>query len=755
MSNLERLTIGIVLLLCLASAFASDDAATQATDDKSSAESGSSEQGDEAKETEYREVMVVTASRTEQPLQEVPASMTVLTSRDLEQVPADDAGDYLRNVPGLNVSQMSARDVQVTSRAATNSLATSQLVLLDNRTLYLDFFGFVMWDFIPLDPREIKQIEVVRGPGSAVWGANAMNGVINMITKSPKEMQGTSVVLGGGELGTTYANVTHAGVAGKVGYKVAGSFYEQDPYDRPTGTIPGTVGPFNPNGTQYPDFQNQGTEQPKLNLRFDIDQGESAQWSVATGYAETDGIIHSGIGPFDIASGTGLSYAKVDWQRQAMRFTFFVNALDGDAINLLARDQQGQFLNFIFESQTYNLDFSNTTLLGERNVLTYGATARHNKFDLSIAPKGDTRDEFGAFVQDEIQLSNRVRWLIGARVDNIDPIGTVVSPRTSLLIGPRDHKFRFSLNRAFRAPSMVNNFLDTTIFSAATIPNPAHDPAVVDPGDPRFYQQFNIGFPTDATGNERLSEERLDAIEVGYVGSFDNGTTFTAAVYRNETKDSIDFFQSSAYSSANRPPCFPGILSGVRDGMVIPFPPDPPCPFTQLDPALLDGPLAGLLPRSFSYRNVGEIVDRGVELSLMLRPNDAWSVFVNYSWQDEPDVSGIEQAQLPNGTVRDAINTPPEHRANAGVAYSGPRFYANANVNFVDEAFWTDVLDERFWGPTDSFTTFNVGGGVNISDNVTLSVSAQNVTDERQQQHVFGDLISRKVTGQLILRFPK
>jgi len=162
------------------------------------------------------DVMVVTASRTEQPLHEVPAAMTVLTAEDLEQMPADDYGDYLRNVPGLNVSQMSARDIQVAGRMATSSLSTTELVLLDNRTLYLDFFGFVAWDFVPLDAKEIKQIEVVRGPGSAVWGANAMSGVINLITKSPREMQGTSLTLGAGNLSTLLASGTHAGASEKV-----------------------------------------------------------------------------------------------------------------------------------------------------------------------------------------------------------------------------------------------------------------------------------------------------------------------------------------------------------------------------------------------------------------------------------------------------------------------------------------------------------------------------------------------------------
>ncbi len=262
---------------------------------------------------EIEDVIVVTASRTEQAINEAPSAITVLDSRTIESIPADDYGDLLRNVPGLNVSQTSARDVNMTSRGSTNTLSTSQLVLLDGRSIYLDFFGFVMWDFLPVNPGEIKQIEAVRGPGSAVWGANAMTGVVNLITKRPKEMVGTSLFLGGGELGTAYGSLSHAGVSGKVGYKFSGGYYEQDAYDRPTGVIPGSNPP-----QSYPPFENQGTAQPKGDLRIDWDVDEGQYFSFGGGYAGTDGIIHTGIGPFDIDKSSNLSYGKATYTHHAL-----------------------------------------------------------------------------------------------------------------------------------------------------------------------------------------------------------------------------------------------------------------------------------------------------------------------------------------------------------------------------------------------------------------------------------------------------
>ena len=700
--------LSLILAAVPAAAAAQNEAPPE--EEAAAAESDQSGEAGRPEPTEtVTEVLVVTASRSEQRLHDAPASMTVFTAADIAAIPTDDYGDLLRNVPGLNVSQMSARDIQLTGRGATSSLATSELVLLDGRTLYLDFFGFVMWDFLPVNPAEIKQIEVVRGPGSAVWGANALSGVINLITKSPAEMAGTSLLLGAGDLGTAFGSISHAGVSGPWGYKLSGGYYEQDPYPRPTGLIPGTT-------TPHPPFENEGTAQPKADVRFDYDSDGDSLWTFGAGYAGTDGIIHSGIGPFDIDRGSSLSYAKVGYNRGTLQVTAFANVLDGDADNLLTVGPTGEPIPLGFSSETFDLGLTHSVAVGGRHLVTWGANARTSEFDLSIAPLGDSRDELGAFLQAELALGERVRWLVGSRVDDIDPIGTVVSPRTSLMLSPSpDHTFRLSYNRAFRAPSVINNFLDVTILNQVVLPAiPPLSPAPIP-----------FIFPSAVDGNPALEEEQLDAYEASYTGTSGNRLTLTAAVYRNETTDSIDFFTASTYDPANPPPNwpFPAFFLG----------PPPPAGF------------GGVFPSAFSYRNVGEVIDRGVEISLQQRPSAAWSWFFNYSWQDEPEVTGIPL---------DEVNLPPEHRANFSLGYDAGRWFVNGNVNYQDEAFWTDVLDSRFHGPTDAFTQLNLGAGVRFADDrVTLSVQAQNATDEEIQQHVFGDILERKVIGQIRFDF--
>ncbi len=144
------------------------------------------------------ETVVVTASRIETTILNAPATMSVLSAETIAAAPSQNFGDLLRGVPGMNVIQTSARDVNLTSRQSTGTAATSQLVLVDGRSVYLDFFGLVAWDFVPTDPNDVKQIEVVRGPASAVWGANALTGVVNIITKSPREAPRASFLATGG-----------------------------------------------------------------------------------------------------------------------------------------------------------------------------------------------------------------------------------------------------------------------------------------------------------------------------------------------------------------------------------------------------------------------------------------------------------------------------------------------------------------------------------------------------------------------------
>lgn len=663
-------------------------------------------------QTESNDVVVVTASRTQQSQAEAPVAISVITAVDIERTPADDVGDLLRNQPGINVSQTSARDINVTGRGSTNTLANSLLTLMDGRSTYLDFFGINMWDLLPVQAQEIAQIEVVRGPGSALYGANAMSGVVNIITRRPKDMTGTTVTVG-----TPYAHVIHAAGDDDFAYKLTGGYFEESAYDRPTGIIPGS----DP-ATPFPPYANEGSVQKRINTRFDWGLDDNSYVSLGAGMATTDGIIHTGIGPFDIDRGAELGYWQADWHHDQLHIGISMQMLDGDATNLLTRDTSGQPLGFRFINDTLNAEISNTSFVGDRHVITYGGNFRTHDFELAIAPQASDKDELGVYIQDDIRLTDKLRWVVGLRYDDIDPLrDTVVTPRTSLVysLSP-EHAFRVSYNEAFRTPSTVNSFLDVSILQ---------------PLDP----QGQVVVAGDADGNLDLVEESLQAYEVGYVGTINDRTRLSVSIYRNETTDSIDFFEAEYYNAANPPTPFPGWPPGFASCFLIPPGTSGLCP---------EGGLAGVVPSAYSYRNIGKTIDRGVEFSINQTvaafPGDDWYWWANASWQDNPDIEGADINE---------VNRAPEWRANFGIGQDIERTFWNVSVNYQDESFWSDVLFAK--AATDGFTQVNASLGWRFAArDMTVKLIAQNLFDKRLQQHIFGDIIERRIDAQISFSFP-
>ena len=198
---------------------------------------------------------------------------------------------------------------------------------------------------------------------------------------------------------------------------------------------------------------------------MDYDFADGSKMSFSGGFAGTEGIMHSGIGPFDIDSGSTMAYGRVHYSRKGLRGAFFTNILDGTATNLLTRDPSGVPIGFDFQTKTFDFELSNVQTFAARHVVSYGGNLRYNSFDLSLAPLADNRTEFGVYGQDEIFLSDHFRWIVGARVDRFDYLDDFVfSPRTTFMVKPRDNQtIRVSYNRAYRSPSVVNNFLDVTI----------------------------------------------------------------------------------------------------------------------------------------------------------------------------------------------------------------------------------------------------------------------------------------------------
>ena len=682
---------------------------------------------DDQKSTKKEEVMVVSASKTEQQLVDAPATMTVIGEKALTVAPSNNYAELLRSVPGVNITQLSARDVNVNTRGATSSLATSQLTVVDGRSVYLDFFGFTMWEFVPTDLNEIKRIEVIRGPASAVWGANALNGVVSFITKTPREMAGQSMTFGFGTFDKSvnqngasngslfYARGSHAqAVNDRWSYKVSAGFYDSDALSRPTGLIP------NGGTTSYPAYTNTGTRQPRFDARVDYDFADGiSKLELSGGAGGTDGMMHTGIGPFRIERGARMYYGKATYTRRALRIQAFVNALDGEATNVVVVAPTGSPLGLTFAPKTFDVELGDTHLVGGKHAITYGGNVRANRFELSIAPGENSRNEGGAYIQDEFAVNNFLRIVAGGRVDKFSSIDRAVfSPRVAVVVKPTaDQSIRVSYNRAFRAPSMVNNNLDTAI--ATPLPlglvNPAFGSAV-----------FLV--PTTAVGNLNLKEESVEAYEVAYTGHIGRRTLVSIAGFYTKYKDGIYFTATGEWVTP--PPGFPGLG-----------------PFTPAQ--IWAGVYASGIrfPNNYTYNNLGTVENKGMEVGIESALNDTFTGFVNYSYQVEPIPSF---PNLSPAAALKEINLPSQHQFNAGISFVTDRVYGTLSVSRASEAFWQDVLDARYAGTTPAYTSVNATLGVKFrGGRYNLAIKAVNLGNQQIQQHIFGDISKRQIVAEV------
>ena len=740
------------------------------------------------------ETVVVSASKIESKLADAPVTMSVVSPATLSTAPSQSFGDILRNVPGVNVIQTSARDVNLSMRQGTSTLATSTLVLLDGRSIYLDFFGLVLWDLIPSNPADIKQVEIVRGPASAVWGANALTGVVNILTKTPRENPSTSINLSAGSFGTAGgsregtsdhyafgAGISFAkAINDKWSTRISAGYSDSDPYSRPVGRIPviqdprvtgtcnGVAGSANClGGAAYPidgpgtgNFQNAGTKQPKVDVRLDQDMSSGGRVSYSAGYSGTSGLIHTGIGPFNIQSGSYLGYGRIGYTKGAFKVAGFVNHLDVEAPNLLLTDPQTlQPVKLNFKTGTYDFEIGHSKIVAERHVFSYGGNVRRNTFDITLAPKAVDRTELGGYLQDEFFVS-KFRFTVGGRVDKFGNIDKAVfSPRATAMYKPAaDQSFRVSYNKAFRAPSAINNYLDQKIFAPIApidlrplrglipllVPGPTGQAlASLVPTTP-------INLIVNNVGNPDLKEEAVEAWEIAYTGTFKDKTTVGIAVYRNTTDNNINF------SSITPQPGYPAGIPPFD--VYTPANSNECCAPVGINPLLygflVQAKIPGFpLPRTVStYLNLGPLQQDGLELSLDQRFNNKWSFTANYSYQKEPKVLTAAAGQIPYLSAELAL--PAKNRFNASLNWNYERFLGTIQANYQDKALWTDVLTSTYHGYTEAFTMINANFGVKWNKGkVVTTLKGVNLADKKIQQHVYGDILRRAVTFETRFTF--
>ncbi len=434
-------------------------------------------------------IQVTSVSKKEQKLAKTGAAIFVITQEDIRRSGATNIPDLLRMVPGVDVARVDHSNWAVSIRGFNSVYANKVLVLIDGRSVYHPAFSGVLWFAQDVPLEDIERIEVIRGPGGTVWGANAMNGVINIITKSAENTSGGLLTGGGGTDLQGEGLLQYGGKAGASGnYRVFGRYSNQGNSD-----------------SADSDPAADGRRLAEGGFRSDWRLSARDVLTVEGDYRKVDGgETISGVLPQMLsAQGTYAQPIGDDGGDLLARWTHtFANGSD---ISLQSYfDKSDAFANGGHDFATIgDIDFQHHLRAGSHNDVVWGLSYRAdaNRFAgnnlVTLHPLDRTDSLYSAFVQDEITLSKTLALTVGAKFEHNAYTGYENEPSAQLVWAPNSRNTVWvSAAKAIRQPSAIDSGLEAV---SALVPLP----------------QGAFGLVT-VFGNPNTKVEQLRDFETGY-----------------------------------------------------------------------------------------------------------------------------------------------------------------------------------------------------------------------------------------------
>ncbi len=400
---------------------------------------------------ELMDIKVTSVSKKEENRFQAAAAIHVITQEDIRRSGATTLPDLLRQVPGMQVAQFDANTWAVSARGFNFRFASKLLVLIDGRSIYSTMFSGVNWDGHDLPFEDIERIEVIRGPGGTLWGANAVNGVINIITKHTKDTQGGFVSGGAGNEEKGFTTFRYGGKVdpeAKANYRVYGKYFDRDDQVKNTGA-PGNDDFHAYRGGFRVDWQ--ATENNSLTFTGDYYQGESD--------ADLENQVIGLTAPFVASFNTTIeldgAHFLAKWKRQLSPTSDF--ALK---VYYNRERRRSLFIPKILED-TFDVDFQHHVKLNDRHDLIWGVGQRlifdslESNFATSFSPASRLNHRFSFFIQDEITLvPDKFRLTVGSKFEENNYTGFEIQPSARVLWTPnKKHSVWAAVSRAVRTPS--------------------------------------------------------------------------------------------------------------------------------------------------------------------------------------------------------------------------------------------------------------------------------------------------------------
>jgi len=431
---------------------------------------------------ELMTVEITSVSRTEETLRNAAAAVAVVSPEIIRRSGATTIPDALRLVPGLHVGEQTSSSWAVSARGFSSINSEKLLVLSDTRSIYTPLFSGVSWNVQDYLLEDVERVEVIRGPGAALWGSNAVNGVINITTRSARDTHGTHVEAGAGSFDRAWLEARYGGETGSgVNYRVYGKYFDRD------ATLAPALATEDSWNMGHVGFRTDwdGTAQDSFTVQGDAYQADVGQLASAINIIGRPGPEP----PLNVDLSGGNLLAR--WRRSAGH---------GSDLQLRAyydytRRDDPSFLDTL---HTFDIDLQRRFNAASIHEIIWGAayrlTANTNKGRVvfAVEPEDSNDQLFSGFIQDQISLGDKVRLTLGTKLEHNDFSGFEVQPSVRMAWMPRDnHSVWFAISRAVRVPTRLERDI------AIDITDPAGNP---------------VG---RLLGNDEFGSERLVAYEAG------------------------------------------------------------------------------------------------------------------------------------------------------------------------------------------------------------------------------------------------
>jgi outer membrane receptor protein involved in Fe transport len=692
---------------------------------------------------------VVSASRRRERIVDAPAAVTTLAQDEIaRRSTGGQLPRLLEFTPGAELTQGSLYEFNLNIRGMNDVFNRRVLTLVDGRDTSSPSLGHQEWAGIGFPLDDLADVELVRGPGSALYGADAFNGVLNLTTRAPRFSRGGNLRLTGGELSTRQVDLRYATSLGGDWYlKLLGGVTRSDDftlsrnesveYSRPCAGL----GDTNCLPLESMELATDENEIDSGSVRIDKYFGERS-------LAIEGGTARFG-GPVAATEFGRMQFVEID--RPWARANFNTQHWNALAYYTGRKGERQVFLNggywFYTDSDRFKVELQgNTGFAGGRGFMVGGISATREEVD-SADPQGvqtvtyATQEEsFEAlFGQVEYDFSPKLRGVLAARFDRTTLHDDQLSPRASLVYSMTpSHTLRLSAGEAFLTPNYAQLFLYL----------PAFTPLDLSPFE-AFCAPFGVSCGFDdpvmmrIVGNRDNQPEEVRSLELGYSAVLGQSTLLRFDLYSNRYEE----FLSDYIPYVN--PTFGGRL---HDNY-LPWAPPSALPAPAAD--LLLGALATALPPELfatlstgvygepffpilSLVNFGRVDTRGFELAVDRSLGRRARLDAGYAWFDFDIKEDLpEDPALPNSA---------EHKFNVGLTWLGERFDAALMLRYSDSFEWAAGV---FKGHVPSYSVADLAANYYLGDSWRVGVDVSNLFDESHYQYFGGDLLARRVLGHV------